>query len=149
MTPGTLVLLGFPPSGPLHDALRAAVPHLVAPDPRDAPEAGPRYVAGAALQITAAAPRPPLVLVARGAAGALLPAIGAAQRAAHRLVGGYVFVDAELPTPAGDWPDAPCAYLATSPADPRLRAAEMRAWHTAETSPETLATALQGLIADL
>jgi hypothetical protein len=37
------------------------------------------------------------VLVAHGAAGPLLPPLGAAQRAAHRLVGAYVFVDALLP----------------------------------------------------
>jgi hypothetical protein len=38
--------------------------------------------------------------VAHGDAGPLLPPIGAAQRAAHRLVGAYVFGDAELPRAA-------------------------------------------------
>jgi len=146
MTPGTLVLLGFPPAGRLHDELRAAGHRLLVPDPRDAPESGHRYVAGTALQIGAADPRTPLVLVAHGLAGPLMPALGGAQRAAHRLVGGYVFVDAELPVPAGDWPDAPCGYLATSQGDPRLDAARLRAWRTAETGEGGLAHALRELI---
>ncbi|WP_106396468.1 hypothetical protein [Actinocorallia populi] len=149
MTPGTLVLLGFPPSRTPYGELRAAGHGLVAADPPDAPEAGPRYVAGAALRIGAAGPRTPLVLVAYGAAGPALPALGGAQRAAHRLVGGYVFVDAEPPAPAGDWPDAPCGYLATSPGDPRLDAARLRAWRTAEAGPAGLAPALLELIEDL
>jgi len=146
MTPGTLVLLGFPSDGALHDELRAAGHALVTADPQDGPEAGHRYVAGAALRIGAAVPRAPLVLVAHGAAGPALPALGGAQRAAHRLVGGYVFVDADLPAPAGDWPDAPCGYLSTREEDPRLDAARLRAWHTARTAPDRLVPALRELI---
>jgi hypothetical protein len=162
MTPGSLVLLGFPPSGPhdaLYDALRKAGHHLVVPgaapepmpEPGGTPAAALRYVAGAALEIGGSAPRPPLVLVAYGMAGPLLPPLGAAQRAAHRMVGGGVLVDADLPTPAGDWPDAPCGYLATRPDDPRLDAARLRAWRTARTDsePAALAAALLELIADL
>ncbi len=193
MTPGTLVLLGFPPSRTPYGDLRAAGHDVMTADPaaparpanpttpanpadpaRPAdlaapadtpeaspagapevglpPEAGPRYVAGAALRIGAADPRAPLVLVAYGAAGPALPALGGAQRAAHRMVGAYVFVDAELPVPAGDWPDAPCGYLATSPGDPRLDAARLRAWRTSGTGaaePAGLASALLELIDDL
>lgn len=152
MTPGTLVLLGFPPLRTPYDELRAAGHDPLAADPADAPETGPRYVAGAALRIGAAAPRTPLVLVAYGAAGPALPALGGAQRAAHRLVGAYVFVDAELPVPAGDWPDAPCGYLATSPGDPRLDAARLRAWRTSASAAAGsggLASALLELIDDL
>lgn len=105
MTPGTLVLLHSPLTtasawGSLPEALGAY--HVVVPEITDddrPPYAG-RYVARAALEITAAGARPPVVLVAHGGAGPLLPPIGAAQRAAHRLVGGYVFVDAALPSPA-------------------------------------------------
>lgn len=149
MTPGTLVLLHSPLTtaaawGGLPGALGPY--DVVVPDVADddrPPYAG-RYVARAALEIMAAGVRPPLVLVAHGGAGPLLPPIGAAQRAAHRLVGGYVFVDAVLPggreaayTPEEvpeavrlrargadffaeepplpqDWPDAPCGYLRTS-----------------------------------
>jgi hypothetical protein len=109
MTPGTLVLLHSPLTtasawGPLPDILRApgdcdvVVPEI-ADD--DRPPYAARYIASAALQITATGARPPLVLIAHSAAGPLLPPIGEAQRAAHRLVGGYVFVDARLPGPAG------------------------------------------------
>jgi hypothetical protein len=157
MTPGTLVLLHGPLTtaavwGSLPETLRAqgarvVVPEVVVPETQDvggAPHSG-RYVAAAALAIAAAAPAAPLVLVAHGAAGALLPSLGAAQRAAHRRVGGYVFVDAELPGPSElrqDWPDAPCGYLRTAPerdGDPGeaprdlgARQARMRGWPVAE-----------------
>ncbi|WP_433179288.1 alpha/beta fold hydrolase [Actinoallomurus sp. CA-150999] len=106
MTPGTVVLLHSPLTtasawGSLPEALGAyevVVPEIT--DDDRAPYAG-RYVARAALEITKAGVRPPVVLVGHGGAGPLLPPIGGAQRAAHRLVGGYVFVDAELPPPAG------------------------------------------------
>jgi len=105
MTPGTLVLLHSPLTtasawGSLPEALGAydvAVPEVT--DDDRPPYAG-RYVARAALEIAAAGVTPPVVLVAHGDAGPLLPSIGAAQRAAHRLVGAYVFVDAELPRAA-------------------------------------------------
>jgi hypothetical protein len=118
MTPGTVILLHSPLTtasawGSLPAELGAydvMVPE-VADDDRP-PYAG-RYVARAALEIAAAQVEPPVVLVAHGDAGPLLPPIGAAQRAAHRLVGGYVFVDAVLPGPGtahrdesgGDVPD--------------------------------------------
>jgi hypothetical protein len=149
MTPGTLILLHSPLTtasawGSLPAELGAydvVVPEVV---DDDRPPYGGRYVARAALEIMAAGAKPPVVLVAHGGAGPLLPPIGAAQRAAHRLVGAYVFVDALLPgsgatgyaedeVPAGvtlrargadffaedpplpqDWPDAPCGYLRTS-----------------------------------
>jgi hypothetical protein len=107
MTPGTLILLHSPLTtasawGALPEALGpydVVVPEVT---DDDRPPYGPRYVARAALEIAAAGARPPVVLVAHGDAGPLLPAIGAAQRAAHRLVGGYVFLDAVLPGPAAD-----------------------------------------------
>lgn len=109
MTPGTFVLLHSPLTtasawGTLPEILRApggrdvVVPEI---SDDDRPPYAARYIAGAALTITAAGARPPLVLVAHSAAGPLLPPIGEAQRAAHRLVGGYVFVDARLPGVAG------------------------------------------------
>jgi hypothetical protein len=124
MTPGTLVLLHSPLTtasawGSLAEALGAY--DVVVPEVTDddrPPYAG-RYVARAALEITAAGVRPPVVLVAHGDAGPLLPAIGAAQRAAHRLVGAYVFVDAELPRVA---PKARRGYTADeAPAGVTLR----------------------------
>lgn len=102
MTPGSLILLHTPGAsaaswGDLPETLRSYGLDVIAPDIREAESA--RYVARASLVIAATAPTPPLVLVGHEAAGPLLPAVAAAQRAAHRAVGGYVFLDAELPVP--------------------------------------------------
>jgi hypothetical protein len=109
MTPGTLVLLHSPLTtasawGSLPAALGAY--DVVVPEVTDddRPPYAARYVARAALRIAAAGVRTPVVLVAHGDAGPLLPPIGAAQRAAHRLVGGYVFLDARLPGPGTSRP---------------------------------------------
>ncbi|MFI6576706.1 hypothetical protein ACIBFB_12960 [Nocardiopsis sp. NPDC050513] len=68
-------------------------------DDRDPPHAG-RYVARASLEINRLADTAsPVALVAEGDAGPLVGAVGAAQRAAHRPVFGYVLVDAFLPQP--------------------------------------------------
>jgi hypothetical protein len=111
MTPGTLVLLHSPlTTASVWGTLPAALAYdVVVPEIADddrPPYAG-RYVARAALEIGAASVKPPVVLVAHGDAGPLLPPVGAAQRAAHRLVGGYVFVDAVLPGPGADHRDRP------------------------------------------
>ncbi|HEX2315229.1 MAG TPA: hypothetical protein VHJ17_15910, partial [Thermomonospora sp.] len=74
--------------------------------------------------------------------------LAAAQRAAHRPVGGYLFVDADLPVhrrpddghghghahrgavpvPA-DWPEAPCGYVGTGDVqDAAARQARLRGW---------------------
>lgn len=148
MTPGTVILLGAGPYAGLAEGLRARGLAVLAPEPADPPSAGHRFTAGAALAIGAARPEPPLVLVGAGDAGPLLPAVGLAQRAAHRAIGAYVFLAAALPAPAGDWPDAPCAYLAAVPDDPGVRAAGLRAW-PAETAGDDLAASLASLLADL
>jgi hypothetical protein len=106
MTPGTVVLLHSPlttvaawgalPAALQSDGLNVIVPEIT---DDDRPPYMGRYVAGAAVRIADAAPEPPLVLVGHSAGGPLLPAVGAAQRAAHRQVGGYVFYDAQLPGP--------------------------------------------------
>ncbi|HEY7485480.1 MAG TPA: hypothetical protein VH912_13535 [Streptosporangiaceae bacterium] len=127
MTPGTLVLLHSPLTtaaawGRVPGTLRTYGLNVVAPEITDddrQPYAG-RYVAGAALAIGAARPEPPLVLVGQGDAGPLLPPIGAAQRAAHRLVGAYVFCDATLPGPAA------ASRLDQIAADDPAYAAELR-----------------------
>ncbi|WP_017577285.1 hypothetical protein [Nocardiopsis kunsanensis] len=104
------------------------------PDDDRAPYAA-RYVARASLEtgrrLPAEDPRAPLALVAEGGAGPLLGAVGAAQRAAHRPVHAYVFVDAWLPQPGSptrtdiaarqspegtvpDMPEVPEGYLTES-----------------------------------
>lgn len=60
---------------------------------------GHRYIARTALDIAAAEAGRSVLLVAAGAAGPLLPRLGAAQRSAHRHVSGYVLLDALLPQP--------------------------------------------------
>ena len=66
----------------------------------DTPPHAARYVALASLEINRlVATDAPVVLVAQGDTGPLLGAVGAAQRAAHRPVLGYVLVDAPLPRP--------------------------------------------------
>jgi hypothetical protein len=174
VTPGTVVLLHAPGAtaaswGDLPEMLRSYGLDVVAPDVPD--DAGPRYIARVSLTITATDPVPPLVLVAHGTAGPLLPGIGLAQRAAHRPVGGYVFVDADLPRPARhdhgapqddlptapDWPEAPCGYLRThadrsaSPKhDQAVREAHLRGWPATEHEPPTAAAqSLSELIARL
>lgn len=74
----------------------------------DQPPFAARYVARASLETHRlvgeqeardGGSRTPVALVAEGDAGPLLSAVGAAQRAAHRPVHAYVFVDAWLPQP--------------------------------------------------
>jgi hypothetical protein len=182
MTPGTLVLLHDPADtaagwGPLPETLRSYGLDVVAPDVRGVE--GMRYVARAALVIAATAPRAPLILVGHGAVGPLLPSIAVAQRAAHRPVGGYVFIDARLPrarrapqsadpgqghghdhgdghpeTPEApvpdDWPEAPCGYLQLSTAyDQEARQASLRGWPVAACEQADVAQALHKLIVTL
>ncbi|WP_068756140.1 hypothetical protein [Thermobifida cellulosilytica] len=80
-------------------AARGVETVVVAVTDDDRPPYAARYVARASLQIAAAAPARPLLLVAAGAAGPLVPAVAAAQRAARRTVAGYLLVDALLPQP--------------------------------------------------
>lgn len=89
------------------------------PEPAD-PEldlktATAHWVAHIALNLTQAQPVKPILLVAHGAAGQLLPAIGFAQKASRRPVAGYVVVDGQLPkVGAADWPDAPVTFIRTA-----------------------------------
>ena len=174
MTPGTLVLLHAPGAdakswGELPETLRSSGVDVVAPDVR---ETGHRYIARVSLLLAAADPAAPLVLVARGAAGPLLPGVALGQRAAHRRVGGYVFVDADLPRPMHlrgegspdeelpmppDWPEAPCGYLRTHADgddpprhDEAVREARLRGWPVTEHEPPaSVARSLSELIAVL
>ncbi len=103
------------------------------------------WVAHNAMALTADQPERPILLVAFGAAGALMQALGFSQKASRRPVAGYVVVDGALPKAgAGDWPDAPITYISTSTADDlaataqaardTLHQAELRGWTTAATT---------------
>ncbi|TDB79272.1 hypothetical protein E1264_35720 [Actinomadura sp. KC216] len=174
MTPGTLVLLHEPHStaaawGDLPEMLRSYGLDVIAPDVPD--DTGPRYIARVSLTITATDPVPPLALAAHGTAGPLLPGIALAQRAAHRPIAGYVFIDADLPRPPRhdhespqndvpmppDWPEAPCGYLrthadrtASSGHDQAIREARLRGWPVTEHEPPTaVAQSLSELLMEL
>lgn len=96
-----------------------------APDPHEA-----AWVAHVALAIAQVASAEPLLLVAAGEAGRLLPAVGFSQRAARRRVAGYVLIDATLPPAAQmDWPDAPVTYVGHS------EAARLRGWDVLDLDP--------------
>lgn len=83
------------------------------------------WVAHCALDLATEPGRPPVLLVAAGAAGRMMAALGFAQKASRRRVVGYVIVDGELPK-AGvqDWPDAPVTYIGAREA----HLAELRGW---------------------
>jgi hypothetical protein len=170
VTPGTVVLLHAPEAkasswGDMPEMLRSYGLDVVAPDVPDA--TGPRYIARVSLIITATDPAVPLVLVAHGAAGPLLPGIALAQRAAHRPIAGFVFVDADLPRrgahdhespqdalpTAPDWPEAPCGYLRTHSDrahEEAGREARLRGWQVIEHEPPaSVAQSLSELIAGL
>ena len=97
-----------------------------------------------ALQIAAADPAPPLLLVLTGTACAFAPHLGFAQRSARRTVGGYVLVDPVLPRPGAvsDWPDAPVTVVVTSDADQDTRSAalgaRLRGWDVVDGDPSTI-----------
>lgn len=104
MQPGAVVVVSGPlgpwAAGP---QLAEHLPHpvVLAEPVADRPPYAVGWLATAARQLLAAAPSAPLLLVAHGTAGPLLPALARTQRAAGRRVGGYVFADAALPRPGG------------------------------------------------
>lgn len=101
-------------------------------DVADARMATANWVAHNAITLGIEQPEKPVLLVASGAAGSMLPAIGFAQKASRRPVAGYVIIDGMLPKAgAADWPDAPVTYVSTSAAaEPQglLHQAELRGW---------------------
>lgn len=104
MTDATLALLHSPLTsasawGELPAALadrgyRVAVPEVL---DDDSPPYAQHYVARAAVQLAADAPRESLILIGHSGAGPLLPQIGFARQASGVPVRGYVFLDAMLP----------------------------------------------------
>lgn len=71
----------------------------------------------------------PINLGGHGPMGRLLPRIAFARRAARLPVLGYLLIDCDLPAVAGDWPDAPVTFMATSPEfSTHLKVARDRGW---------------------
>ncbi len=73
-------------------------------------------------------PRPPLTVAAAGDGAVLVPAVGRAQRAAHRPVAQYVLVDPELPAVTDSWPDARVSVAVTAADDSITTTARLRGW---------------------
>ncbi len=103
--PGTVVLAHGPLDppdwwAPVADELRSNGLHVIVPEVMvGAAPYSVGWVAGMARPLHATSVPTPLVLVGHATAGPLLPALARTQRAARRMVGGYVFVDATLPRP--------------------------------------------------
>lgn len=102
-------------------------------DAASARELTANWVAHIAVDLTRARPEMPLLLVAHGESGSRVQALGFSQRASRHAIAGYVFIDAELPVPAGsDWPDAPVDVITTVDASPAAtktaRIAALRGW---------------------
>ncbi|MDI1290382.1 MAG: hypothetical protein PSX37_10595 [bacterium] len=74
--------------------------------------------------ITAAAPNPPLTIVALGSSATLVPAVALAQRSAHRRVREYVLVEPDLPAVSDGWPDAHVTVFS----DAEQNQARLRGW---------------------
>lgn len=102
MQPGAVVVVSGP-LGPwaagrsLAEPGRLPWPVVIAEPVADRRPYAVAWLAAAARDLLAASPASPLLLVAHGTAGPLLPALARAQRTAGRRVGGYVFADATLP----------------------------------------------------
>ncbi len=108
------------------------------------------WVATCAVAIAVGGAKAPVLLVAHGAAGVVLPALGFSQRAARRGLHGYVFVDADLPAAGrggGDWPDAPVTYVASpdAPKDAVIQAA-LRGWNVVHVKNNAISTAVVELV---
>lgn len=163
MLPETVVLCpspaGYPPP-PWADVSRqlddAGVRHINPDLPLDEGAAAEtpsaqmaHWVATCAVAIAVGGARAPVLLVAHGGAGVMLPALGFSQRAARRGLHGYVFVNADLPatgTGGGDWPDAPVTYLASADAPPdAVTQAQLRGWNVVHVANDALSTAIVAL----
>jgi hypothetical protein len=153
MISGTVLLLGEAPWGPLPDELeRLSLDVLEVPVEESDPQ---RYLTGVVVAVRSARPVDPLVLLATGSAGALLPEVGRALVIAGRRIGGYLFVDASLPgrpdaglldpVQLGDWPDAPCGYLTSTGHEAEARLARLRGWPVV-SAPESLSSGVAALI---
>jgi hypothetical protein len=135
MSERTAVLLpstDWDPSALAAELVGAGMPCVV-PDiaaiPADLPAqlADARRIALTAIWLNTHAVPGPITVVAHGSGARLLPAFGFSQRAGHRLVVGYVIVDAAPPAPAQDWPDAPVWWVHTSAAPQAVAQAALSA----------------------
>lgn len=101
-----------------------------------------QWTSRVALDIAAASPAAPVLLVLAGSYAVHAPELGFAQRSARRAIDGYVLVDPALPPVGGDWPDAPVVVILTADADAETRSAalgaRLRGWEVLEGDPTAL-----------
>jgi len=76
----------------------------------------------------------------RGDLAALAPAVAFARRASKLPLAGYLLIDGDFPRVGElDWPDAPVAYMATTPThEVHARAAATRGWQVINSLAELL-----------
>lgn len=124
------------------------VPDAPDSDDDDLRHATAHWVAHNAMTLTAAQPEKPIMLVAFGAAGQLLAALGFSQKASRRPVASYVVVNGSIPKPgSSDWPDAPVTYISAHGHDSEhLRQAELRGWSVEKT--DDVAATLRSIVRD-
>lgn len=76
-----------------------------------------------------------------------LPDIAFANRAAHRTIYSYIFIDCVPETFLPEWPDAPVTLIVTNPLSTLGQSAKLRGWHVLTVNrvdlPVTLATTLK------
>jgi len=108
-------------------------------DLADGEYADDQWLPRVALDIAAAAPVGPVLLVLAGRHASQAPALGFAQRSARRAIAGYVLVDPVLPAVGGDWPDAPVTVVVSPQADADTRSAalgaRLRGWEVVDGDP--------------
>ena len=125
------------------------VPDAPHSDDDDLRHATAHWVAHNAMDLTAAQPQKPIMLVAFGTSGRLLSALGFSQKASRRPVAGYLVVDGAIPKPgSADWPDAPVTYISTGTAgdSESARQAELRGWSVEKT--DDVAATIRAIVKD-
>jgi len=110
------------------------------------------WVAYLAVALSKANAVSPVMLVLSGTNGPLVTALGFSQRASRRAVGGYVLVEADIPSAQSrinDWPDAPVFYVASPTADPdACMQARLRGWTMIDV-PDLSAPVVSAALANL
>lgn len=97
----------------------------------DQPDDDRRVIAAAQALLTL---EEPVVLGGYGTMARLLPRVAFARRATRRPVVGYLLIDGDLPTVAGDWPDAPVTFMATrSGFEAHQKIAAERGWQVSNS----------------
>ena len=77
--------------------------------------------------------RPPLVVVAHGAACLVLPSVALALKTRHRNTLGYVLIDPDAPPATDTWPEAPVFVVSSTEAT----GTSLRGWPVVRSEGDT------------